>query len=415
MSLREFGSATARLEASGGRNPHHEARAAAVQRLLEPHAAAVRLRDRAHDRQAEARRAAADRPRRGRSARTPSRAARAGSRARRPRPRARPRRCCARPWPRPRCPGSVWRSAFSIRFRTRRCSSSRAPSTCGAGGRRDRDLVIAGDRLELGRRVGHDLATGRPAGAAPARPASARASSSRSATRRRMRREERSADAAASRCSPVSSSSSSSRLASTEVSGVRSSCEASATNSRWRASAPSVSARASSSAREHRVQRARQLGDLVLGLGVGDPHGRVARALDPARGRGQLGDRLHRAARGGQAGQQRQQRAAEHAEGEEDLHAVGGVLDVGDLARVLEEPRVGRACDRHAARLHAPAVDLGGARVAAAPKSGASAVWKPTRSSLRDHADRGVLGGGEVVEVERVAASAARSGCRLSS
>ena len=62
-----------------------------------------------------------------------------------------------------------------------------------------------------------------------------------------MRRDERRADAAASRGSPSSSSSSSSRLASTEVSGVRSSCEASATNSRWRCSAASVSARALSS------------------------------------------------------------------------------------------------------------------------------------------------------------------------
>ena len=102
--------------------------------------------------------------------------------------------------------------------------------------------------------------------AAAARPASARASSSRSATRRRIRREERSAEAAASRCSPSSSSSSSSRLASTEVSGVRSSCEASATNSRWRASAASVSRARLVERVEHRLERARELGDLVLGL-----------------------------------------------------------------------------------------------------------------------------------------------------
>ena len=53
---------------------------------------------------------------------------------------------------------------------------------------------------------------------------------------------------------------------------------------------------------------------------------RVARALDLARGGGQLGDRLHRAARGGEAGQQRERGAAEHAEAEEQLHAVGGRL-----------------------------------------------------------------------------------------
>ena len=80
------------------------------------------------------------------------------------------------------------------------------------------------------------------------RPASARASSSRSATSRRIRRDERSAEAAASRCSPVRTSSSSSRFASTEVSGVRSSCDASATNSRWRTRVASVSERAPSSA-----------------------------------------------------------------------------------------------------------------------------------------------------------------------
>ena len=135
-----------------------------------------------------------------------------------------------------------------------------------------------------------------------------------------------------SRCSPVSSSSSSSRLASTEVSGVRSSCEASATNSRWRTSALSVSVRAPSRAWSIASSVRRQLGDLVVGLGVGEGQRRVARALDPAGGRRQLGDRLHRAARGGQAGQQGQQRAAEHAEREEHLHAVGGVLDVGDPA-----------------------------------------------------------------------------------
>ena len=143
--------------------------------------------------------------------------------------------------PRPRCPG--------------RCGAARSPSGSARAGaarrarprppaprrRGDRDLVVAGHRLELGRRVGDDARRGRPGGAAARGPASARASSSRSATSRRIRREERSAEAAASRCSPSSASSSSSRLASTEVSGVRSSCEASATNSRWRASVASVS------------------------------------------------------------------------------------------------------------------------------------------------------------------------------
>ena len=62
-----------------------------------------------------------------------------------------------------------------------------------------------------------------------------------------MRREERRAERAASPSSPCRDSASSSRLASTDVSGVRSSCEASATKRRWRASVASVSAWASSS------------------------------------------------------------------------------------------------------------------------------------------------------------------------
>ena len=205
------------------------------------------------------------RRRRGRSARRPCRAARRDARARRPRPRARRWPLGARRSPRPPCRG--------------RCGAARSPSGSAPAGaarraRRD-DLAPGGAEIE----ISWSPATGSSSAAASvttlgevdrlvggSRPASARASSSRSATRRRIRREERSAEAAASRCSPSSSSSSSSRLASTEVSGVRSSCEASATNSRWRASVASVSARASSSACEHRLQRPRQLGDLVLGL-----------------------------------------------------------------------------------------------------------------------------------------------------
>ena len=74
-----------------------------------------------------------------------------------------------------------------------------------------------------------------------------------------------------------SSSVSSSRLASTLVSGVRSSCEASATNSRWRSSIAWVSVRGGVERAEHPLERAGQLGDLVLGLGVGEPPAGVAR------------------------------------------------------------------------------------------------------------------------------------------
>ncbi len=64
-----------------------------------------------------------------------------------------------------------------------------------------------------------------------------------------MRLDERRAERAASPSSPCSDSASSSRFASTLVSGVRSSCDASATKRRWRASIASVSPRAASSSR----------------------------------------------------------------------------------------------------------------------------------------------------------------------
>ena len=130
-----------------------------------------------------------------------------------------------------------------------------------------------------------------------ARPTSARASSSRSPTRRRIRCVERSAERAASRSAPCSDSTSSSRFASTLVSGVRSSCEASATKRRWRSSVASVSLRARVERAEHALQRARELGDLVVGVRLGQRAARVARALDLGGGRGQLGDRRDRAAR----------------------------------------------------------------------------------------------------------------------
>ena len=117
----------------------------------------------------------------------------------------------ARPTPAcTRVPGGVWRIAFSIRFSAIRCSSSR-------GRRRSR---VGVDRERRGRR--------RPGRArrrrrrAPGRRRSAvgdcavgvgAREQQRSPTRRRIRCDERSADSAASRRSPSSTSASSSRFA----------------------------------------------------------------------------------------------------------------------------------------------------------------------------------------------------------
>ncbi len=69
---------------------------------------------------------------------------------------------------------------------------------------------------------------------------------------------------------------------------------------------------------EHLVERAREVGDLVVRAQPRQVHLRVARLGDAAGGGGQARDRLHRAPRHRQAGEQRERAAAEHAEGEED-------------------------------------------------------------------------------------------------
>ena len=99
---------------------------------------------------------------------------------------------------------------------------------------------------------------------------------------------------------------------------------------------------------EHRFERARQLGDLVLGLGVGDAQRRVARALDLTRCLCQLDDRTHRALGDEQAREHRQDRAAEHAATEEDPHLADRLVEVGQRLRVNEQARaVWLHADRH--------------------------------------------------------------------
>ncbi len=234
-------------------------------------------------------------------------------------------------------PGGVCTSAFWIRLSTSRCSSSPGASTT-SGPPCCTSTVSpwpsatdaaspAASRTTAPAFTGSRRAT---------RPASARASSSRSATSRRMRRDDRSADPAISASSPWSSAASSSRFARMLVSGVRSSCEASATKRRWRSSASSVSVRAWPSAREHLLERARQVGDLVVRYRLRQLHVRVARARDRLGRLGEPRDRRDRTPREREPGQQREHRSAEHADEQEQLDPRQRVLEVVDGLGVLE-------------------------------------------------------------------------------
>ncbi len=148
---------------------------------------------------------------------------------------------------------------------------------------------------------------------------------------------------------------------------------------------------------EHRRQRARQLGDLVLGLRARQLRRRVARLRDVARRRGQLGDRRHRAARRGQAGQQRERGAAEHAEREEELDQVGRRAHVRQAPRVLDVDGV-RQRDRDRPRLHPPAVLLDRLRLRGPEVRRVRARLDRVAVEV-DDADRGVLRSGVGVQV----------------
>ena len=92
--------------------------------------------------------------------------------------------------------------------------------------------------------------------------------------------------------------------------------------------------------RQHALQRVRQLGDLVFGLGVGEAKPRITGAADLPRRRGQLLDRRHRPLGHEQAGQQRQYGAAEHSEQQEDLHAGERLVDRVLRDRVQQRDQV---------------------------------------------------------------------------
>ena len=217
---------------------------------------------------------------------------------------------------------------------------------------------------ELAGRLDDDLARGRSGsrGCDPRRRRCGRAAAGRP-TSRRMRWEERSAERAASPWSPCSDSASSSRFASTLVSGVRSSWEASATKRRWRASIASVSPRAASSSRSIPSSVRASSATSSSACGLGDAARRVARARDLRGGAGQRGDRRHRPARDRHAGEQREHAAGEHAEQQEQLDALdrrlGGPTRGGRTGRSrARRARRRRATHRGAWLMHAVAVAI---------------------------------------------------------
>ncbi len=155
---------------------------------------------------------------------------------------------------------------------------------------------------------------------------------------------------------------------------------------------------------EHALQRARQLGHLVIGLGMGDSPARVARSLDLARRGGQLGDGAHGPPRHREPGEQGQERSPGHAEDEEEANLAGRVAHVRQRTGVLEH---GRTEGRHGdhARLDAVARDVGGLRVRQAEVGRALGLAQQDTVDRHD-ANRGVLGAAVDVEVGALAGRA---------
>ena len=87
---------------------------------------------------------------------------------------------------------------------------------------------------------------------------------------------------------------------------------------------------------QHVLERARQVGDLVVGLRLRQLDGRVTRPGDVAGRAGEPGDRRHRPAGEGQAGEEGERGTAEDAERKEQVDARDGVADAAERLRVLE-------------------------------------------------------------------------------
>ena len=212
-------------------------------------------------------------------------------------------------------------------------------------------------------------------------------------------------------CSPLSSSVSSSRLASTLVSGVRSSCEASATNSRWRSSI-AWSRRARVQGGEHAAQRPRQLGDLVVGLGARHLTRWVAGALDLAGGVGELARSA--ASRGatrtgrpaGPGSCRRARRAAGRAARGASVWSTSDsgrrVQDVDPPDRLDRSSRTARRGSPTGCSSRRPrtGIELNRAGLAAPWRRDLDVALRAEQVAVGrvEHADLGVLGAGEVAQ-----------------
>ncbi len=164
---------------------------------------------------------------------------------------------------------------------------------------------------------------------------------------------------------------------------------------------------------QHPLQRAGELGDLVVSLGLGHRRGGVAGAGDLGGGGGERGDRLHRAAGDHRAGEQRETGAGERAEHEQQLDARDRALHVGEGAGVLDHHV---AADRRGEgledRFHAVAVDVlvafeshfavGAGDEGAAEVGSVGGLGYHVFVDGGENLDGGVVGGGGFVEVGHV-------------
>ena len=257
----------------------------------------------------------------------------------------------------------------------------------------DGQVVAVGDGAELGRDLDEHRGRCRSARWGRWRSASARASSSRSPTRRRMRCEERSADRAASPRSPSSTSASSSRLART-----RSAACAARARRRPRTGA-GASQRAlgllarglEPSSMACSVCASSATSSSARGWGSDFDGSRVRSMSWAAAVSSAIGAIARRPS--SDAAEQREQRAAEHARAEEQADAPDGGLDVGDLARVLDDQREHQplgVADRDAAlaSLHAVAADARRARQEDAEVRRVLRLAQDRARGLRDRGSR---------------------------